>query len=857
MKGRTVIFTVGNPCAGKTTLADMMSEYMGYHKMTVDTAILDLLKMLKDCQLLKDIRDILYEGKPTDDNLIINIINRRITMEDLINENIVIDGFPYTLSQANLLPDTLVPDIIFVAQCDIKTRVKRCLDQKDFDGIPEVVHERNTQLESHFMDIMQSFKERQFDIRYFDMTKSRWFIKDQIFELLQNRKKAEMNFSRCLSLDKPCLLNNFTPRKLLKLLKEYSKLKCSLLMYSPVCLKTSFLFKNNKCIDNSWNNYIVYTPYNEEKEKKRKEEEEKEKQDLEDIIRRGRERRRREKREKLEREKKEKEEREKKEKEEKERKEKEEKERKEKEEKERKEFPRSSKRIFHYKSFKRNIDKKETEENAENKENTENIENKGYYSTKDLERVKKREIPKSRLFHRREPETHEPEIKKNTANKEQKLEEEEEVEEDDSKYKHRNKNDTNKIEEPKTEIKKEEKEDHILSFKERWKFRRPEAKKTLGKIIKEETSSTSHLSNNNNEQTNNNSNEENSNTNTHDNNSHKSNINNNENNNHENNKNNNAFVNPVQKIPGMSENLLNHINRRISNIISKCSIPLMNVEDYILYKKIGEGSYGVIFSVINKKDKKQYALKKIISNKLKQIGEFTKEFELVHSCEHENIMKIYNFCIRILDPTTYALYVLMELSEGDWDKEIKKKLKQRKNYSEKELINILYQLTCALLYIQEKYHISHRDIKPQNVLVFPDGKYKLADFGEAKEAKVSRQINTLRGTELYMSPALYDGLKNERNDVSHNPFKSDVFSLGFCFLYASALNFNLLYEVRDILDSRTINVILHKFLNKFYSEKLIQLLASMLEIDESKRYDFATIKSYIEENYKEMVDKVN
>ena len=61
------------------------------------------------------------------------------------------------------------------------------------------------------------------------------------------------------------------------------------------------------------------------------------------------------------------------------------------------------------------------------------------------------------------------------------------------------------------------------------------------------------------------------------------------------------------------------------------------------------------------------------------IGEFTKEFELVHSCQHENIMKIYSFCIRILDQTTYALYVLMELSEGDWDKEIKRKLKQRKN----------------------------------------------------------------------------------------------------------------------------------------------------------------------------------
>ena len=259
--------------------------------------------------------------------------------------------------------------------------------------------------------------------------------------------------------------------------------------------------------------------------------------------------------------------------------------------------------------------------------------------------------------------------------------------------------------------------------------------------------------------------------------------------------------------------------------------------------------YGIIFSVISKKDKKQYALKKIISNKLKQIGEFTKEFELVHSCEHENIMKIYSFCIRILDPTTYALYVLMELSDGDWDKEIKKKLKQRKNYSEKELINILYQLTSALLYIQEKYHISHRDIKPQNVLVFADGKYKLADFGEAKEAKVSRQINTLRGTELYMSPALYDGLKNEKDDVSHNPFKSDVFSLGFCFLYAAALNFNLLYEIRDINDSKIINIILHKHLKKNYSEKFIFILYKMLEIDENKRYDFPSLIKEITTHY--------
>ena len=311
----------------------------------------------------------------------------------------------------------------------------------------------------------------------------------------------------------------------------------------------------------------------------------------------------------------------------------------------------------------------------------------------------------------------------------------------------------------------------------------------------------------------------------------------------------------MSKIPGMTENLFNHVNKRISNIISKSTIPLMEIEDYTITKKIGEGSYGIIFQVIRKKDKKEFALKKIISNKLQKIAEFIKEFELVFSCQHENIMKIYSFCIRILDSTTYALYVLMELSIGDWDKEIRMRLLQRNHYTEKELINILFQLSSALLYIEEKFHISHRDIKPQNVLVFPGGKYKMADFGEAKEAKIMRQRNTLRGTELYMSPALYDGLKHERDDVAHNPFKSDVFSLGFCFIYAAALNFNLLYQIRDVLDNKNINIILHKCLNKFYGETFITLIASMLEIDEAKRYDFIDIIKYIEKNYSNMIQK--
>ena len=422
MKGRTIICTIGDPCSGKSSLADMMAKYMGYQKMTVDTAILDLIKTLKDCQLLKDIQKSLYEGKSTDDNLIIKIISRRITMEDLINENIVIDGFPYTLIQANLLPETLQPDMIFVAQCPLKKRVDRCLNQPGFDGIPEVVNERNTQLESHFLEILHYFKERNSDIRYFDMTKSRWFIKDQILELLQNRKKAEMLFSRNLSLGKPCLLSEFTPKKLIENIIKFSRLRCSLLMYSPVSLKTSHLFRNNKCLNNSWTNYIVYTPYNEEKMKLLREEEEKEKKFLEEIYEKAKEKRRKMREERLKKEREEQERKELFEKAERERIEREEREKKELENKENEAQEGQEGNEVQGENAENNELKEENKENEENKE-----------EAKEINEEEHKENEEKKEEENKEEEKKEEEIKDGENKEENKENNEEEQQSDDEK----------------------------------------------------------------------------------------------------------------------------------------------------------------------------------------------------------------------------------------------------------------------------------------------------------------------------------------------------------------------------------------------------------------------------------------
>ncbi len=291
------------------------------------------------------------------------------------------------------------------------------------------------------------------------------------------------------------------------------------------------------------------------------------------------------------------------------------------------------------------------------------------------------------------------------------------------------------------------------------------------------------------------------------------------------------------------------LQNQIKKILNDSKLPKFDINDYTLYKQIGEGSYGVIYQAYNNHDKKKYALKKIIAHDIDELEGFEEEFELVYVCDHPNVMKIYGICVNILDSTTYALYVLMELALGDWNDEIKKHLSVRKNYKEDDLINILKQIIKALLFMQTKMKIAHRDIKPQNILVFKNKIYKVADFGEAKEAKIAKQLNTLRGTELYMSPVLYDGLKKDKDDVTHNPYKSDVFSLGFCLMYAASLNFNIIYEVRDVTDTNRIDKILHKHFKNKYTEKFIQVLLLMLEIDEGKRCDFVELNDYIYKNY--------
>ena len=133
----------------------------------------------------------------------------------------------------------------------------------------------------------------------------------------------------------------------------------------------------------------------------------------------------------------------------------------------------------------------------------------------------------------------------------------------------------------------------------------------------------------------------------------------------------------------------------------------------------------------------------------------------------------------------------MELCEYSLDFEIVSRFKQEHYFSPKSLYYLIRDLTEALAYMQEN-QISHRDLKPHNVLKVR-GVYKLTDFGVSKNFQLSeseregQNSQTLTGSPSFLSPALKAQFEKGLKQVKHNQYKSDAFSLGLVILCAASL----------------------------------------------------------------------
>ena len=271
-------------------------------------------------------------------------------------------------------------------------------------------------------------------------------------------------------------------------------------------------------------------------------------------------------------------------------------------------------------------------------------------------------------------------------------------------------------------------------------------------------------------------------------------------------------------------------------------------EDFDIIKQIGEGTFGKIFCIEWPKNKKKYAMKKMILRTMEELNINQEKtnilFNFIKKTNSNGVIRLYGDQCEQKNEAEYIYYVLMELANIDWENEIKKRSESKKFYTEGELMEILNQLISSFALLQ-KNNITHRDIKPQNILI-ANNKYKICDFGEAKIIQTDGVIQqSIRGTELYMSPILFKALNSRQKMVVHNTYKSDVFSLGMCILLAATLTYQSLYDIRELDNMENVKNILVKYLIAKYSYNFVGTLLKMLEVKEDLRPDFIQLEDSI------------
>jgi eukaryotic-like serine/threonine-protein kinase len=145
-------------------------------------------------------------------------------------------------------------------------------------------------------------------------------------------------------------------------------------------------------------------------------------------------------------------------------------------------------------------------------------------------------------------------------------------------------------------------------------------------------------------------------------------------------------------------------------------------------------------------------------------NQFRNEARAAANLSHPNIVTVYDF-----GNDNDQLFIVMELVPGT---DLKSLLRQRGRFTVEECIPLMVQ-ACAGIGYAHRAGLVHCDVKPHNMLVTPDNRLKVTDFGIARAMagiSIGERSNVIWGSPQYFSPEQAAG-------ESPTP-ASDVYSLG-------------------------------------------------------------------------------
>jgi len=229
-------------------------------------------------------------------------------------------------------------------------------------------------------------------------------------------------------------------------------------------------------------------------------------------------------------------------------------------------------------------------------------------------------------------------------------------------------------------------------------------------------------------------------------------------------------------------------------------VPRSIAERYSDLELLGQGGHGIVFRAHDDLLDRRVVLKFLASSSMTQETArryFLREFKVAAALDHPNIVKLYD--IGIADGN---LYYAMEHVPGQT---LGAYLSQNKVLHDLEFVHSVMEQLCAALDYAHAHQVLHRDVKPNNVLVTPDGVVKLFDFGLARlQSDADRDQSMMVGTPYYMAPE-----QQFNGQIDH---RIDIYALGVVLfrMVAGRLPFTegnvfLAHAVAPVPDPRTFN----------------------------------------------------
>jgi cyclin-dependent kinase 7 len=196
---------------------------------------------------------------------------------------------------------------------------------------------------------------------------------------------------------------------------------------------------------------------------------------------------------------------------------------------------------------------------------------------------------------------------------------------------------------------------------------------------------------------------------------------------------------------------------------------MSGIQNYSKSKKLGEGTYAVVYLGTQLSTNREVAIKEIKTEGFKDGLDMSaiREVKYLQELKHKNIIEL----IDVFSDSQQNLNLVLEVLPGDLEKVLRDK---------NIVIGGVDVKRWLLMILRGVYHchrngILHRDLKPNNLLMDPSGNLKIADFGLARSLdQPNEKLTSNVVTRWYRSPELLFGAR-------HYTAAVDVWAVGAIF----------------------------------------------------------------------------